>query len=285
MKSGPSAFPELHAMSAPWRVLLTVGVLFIAAGYGAATLNVLAQNELTDGKPGLTLQDVLLKYSGGYVERAAGEAAPSRMLEMIQGSMRQYFSDDASFEVVLNWLKAGAAREGFGGSGNTPESVLLTDCLRCHAGDSGADIAATAPFGPNLFTVDYDAVSRFTLAAAPGETRVWRAPRGWRELALTTHVHMLSVPVFVMVIAVLFLWTGWPSGHSALRSVLGSAPLVLFFVDVACWWLARLPEYGWVFAGAIPVTGALFGPLFLLQILVVLRGLWRPPRAIWRRRI
>ena len=270
----------MNAVPLAWRVLLTTVVVFIAGGYVAALVNIVGQNELTDGQPGLSTRDLLLRYSGANVDVTAGEAPPSRMLEMVSTAMRGYVSSDAEFEVLVGWLRHGATRAAFtAGPEPTPHDVILANCLRCHAVDGGEEIAATAPFGPDLFEVNFQQVSEFTLTAEPGQTRVWRAPRDWRALALTTHAHLLSVPVFVVLLGGLFLWTGWPHrasrGGEWLRVVLGSAPLVFFLIDVACWWLARIPEIGWLFALTIGATGALFGATFVLQIIIVLRGLWR----------
>lgn len=275
----PGALPTPETLSRAWRVLLSTVVIFIAAGYAAALVNVYAQNELVDGRAGLGPRDLILRYAGGHVAVEAGAAPPSRMLEMIQGSMRQYFTDDAHFDVLLDWLAQGAPEAGFSGDAEiTPESVILLDCLRCHAEDSGHEIAEQASFGATMFAPEFEQVASFTTQVAPGETTAYRPPRGWRELALTTHVHMLSVPVFVVLMGALFLWAT-PGARGGWRTLLGAAPLGLFLLDIACWWLARIPEVGWLFALTIGATGALFGATFGWQILVVLRALWRPPRA------
>ncbi|RMF70802.1 MAG: hypothetical protein D6744_18895, partial [Planctomycetota bacterium] len=169
--------PPPHALPTAWRVLLTVVVVFIGCGYVAALVNIVAQNELTDGQPGLSAQDLLLKYSGAFVEVRAGEPPPSRMLEMVRTQMREYISSDAEYEALVTWLAGGAKREAFtAGPEPTPHDVILANCLRCHAQDGGEEIAQTAPFGPDLFEVDFEMVSEFTLTAEAGQTRVWRAP-------------------------------------------------------------------------------------------------------------
>lgn len=273
--SAPLKLPALHELPLAWRALLTGVALFLGAGYFSALVNVYAQDELTDGRPGLSAQDLLLKYSGGYVDVVPGEAPPSRMLEMIQGEMRQYFSSDEHYESMLAWLRGGARREEFSGDDDlTPEIVLISDCLRCHAADGGEEIGRKSPLGADLFTPDYELVAALSLATEPGQTRVWRAPRDWRSLAMSTHAHLLSVPMFVVLLAALFLWSGWLREAPAPRTLLACAPLALFLADVACWWLARIPEIGWVFALAIGGIGALFGLSYGVQWVVVLRALW-----------
>lgn len=266
--------PKLHELPLAWKGLITCFLLLLGSGYFVAQLNVLARNQYVDGKPGLGFRDLLLKYHGGRVTAEPGEALPSRMLEMIQGSMRQYFQNDHENAVLLGWLRNGATREAFtAGDEPTPSDVMLT-CLRCHAADSGEDIAKDSPFGPDMFDLDFDLVARHTLSAEPGASSVWRPPTAWEDLAMTTHAHIFSVPTFVIMLGGLFLWSGWPSG--LWRTYLGCAPLALFFAELASWWLARIPGIGAFFAIMIGVFAAAFGIAYLFQWVIVMLALWRP---------
>ncbi len=282
--SAPSAhllLPPIGALPLAWRIVLTVVLLFLAAGYLAALANIYAQNERVDGEPGLGPRDLILKYAGGNVRIEPGKPAPSRMLEMIQGAMRQYFSDDASYRVLYTWLSNGAREDAFSDPIGelSPEDVFIADCLRCHAADSGETIGTKSPFGPDQFTPDYARIRKFALPTTPGQPTVRRDPIDWRDLAMSTHAHLLSVPMFLVLLATLFLWTGWPAGPAPrtqrLRGVIAALPLAAFLLDVACWWLARLPGVGRFFALAIAGTGALFGLGFVTQWIVVMTALWR----------
>ena len=276
----PAPWPGLSDLPLAWKIVLTVVLLFLAAGYVAALANIYAQNERVDGQPGLSPRDLILKYAGGDVRLEQGQAAPSRMLEMIQGAMRQYFSDDASYRVLYEWLKAGASEEAFTRTRDdlSPQDVIIADCLRCHAADSGEQVGTKSPFGPDQFTPDYKQIAKFALPHEPGQQTVHREPVDWRDLAMSSHAHLLSVPMFLILLATLFLWAGWPPGadrrSQIVRGLLAALPLTAFLLDVACWWLARLPGVGPVFALTIAGTGALFGLGFAVQWLVVLRTLW-----------
>ncbi len=158
--------PQLNRLPLAWRALITCFMVFLGTGDLVAQLNVLYQNELVDGQPGLSFTDLKLRYSGGYVTRSEGEPLPSRMLEMIAGEMRQYFDTDANYEVLNGWLAGGATSEAFeAGDEPTPHDVIFSDCMRCHAADSKEEPGPESPFGPDLFEVNYEMVSKFTLAA------------------------------------------------------------------------------------------------------------------------
>ena len=270
---------QLRDLPRAWRILLFVVVLLIGLGYGSALVNVYGQNELVDGKPGLTIDDLRLKYRGAYVEVEAGEAPPSRMLEMIQGSMRQYFSDDNEFDLMYAWLSSGATEGGLDeGEELTPSDVLVVSCLSCHADDAGHEIAATASFGPGQFEPpSYEKLSKFVSVVEPESGKAWVAPRDWRSLALTTHAHMLSVPIFVVFLAGLFLWSRPASLDATTTGWLAATPLLLFLTDVACWWLARLPTGGTLFLYILMASGAAFALTFGGQWLFVMWNLLRGP--------
>lgn len=278
--------PALSKLPIWWRALITCALLFLGGGYFAAQLNILAQNELADGVPGLSADDLRIRYSGMFVKGSTDEPPPSRMLEMIRGDMRENFTDDASFDVMLNWLRKGASEADFAsGPAPTPADVLVEDCLRCHAAEGGKKIGQKSPLGRDTKTASYQMVSKFAPPSA-ADGRVWHPPRDWRDLAMTTHAHLLAVPMFVLLLAVLFLWSGAFASRPALRSLLACAPLAIFLLDVSFWWLARLPGVGPIFALAIGVTGALFGVCYLTQWVIVLIALWRrsepamvPPRG------
>lgn len=283
--AGPD-LPRPDQVSPAWRWVLTVFLLFLGGGWVVAQVNIWAQNELADGRAGLSWRDLMLRYHGDWVSMAAGEAAPSRMLEMIRGAMRQYFSSDDDYEVLLGWLKDGASREAFeSGAEPTPHDVLFK-CLRCHSGDSREPIGAKAPFGPDRFTVEYARVARFALPAAAGQTRVWRPPLDWREMVMSMHAHAFGVPMFLLALAALYLWAVPASGAPRARALLATGPLACFFIDLASWPLARLPgAVGTAFVALIPIAGAAFGVTYLVQWVAVMAALWRRPLAALRARI
>ena len=90
-------------------------------------------------------------------------------------------------------------------------------------------------------------------------------------LTQSTHAHLLSF-------AVLFALTGLITALSRLPAWLRVtlAPMVLIaqVVDIACWWLARVPEYGPYFAQTIILTGTVVGGGLVLQIILGLFSMY-----------
>ena len=87
-----------------------------------------------------------------------------------------------------------------------------------------------------------------------------------RKLAQSTHVHLLGFGMLYGLTGLIFSLTSYPKW---LRLVLAPFPLIMQVIDIACWWLARLPDsqYGVQFAHAIPVTGGLVAVGLVIHIL------------------
>lgn len=96
------------------RLMLTAFLAIVGAGYLVATVNIYERHGMADGKPGLTVDDIRAVYSG-MTMRTSGPA-PSRMLTMVSGAMRQYVSDEADFATLTAWLRAGGSEAGLDGA-------------------------------------------------------------------------------------------------------------------------------------------------------------------------
>jgi hypothetical protein len=90
------------------------------------------------------------------------------------------------------------------------------------------------------------------------------------ELILVSHQHMLSIPMFALVVSILFMLTRLPA---RVRASLGPVPMVALLFDFGGWWLARLWPPSIYF---IAMAGLAFGLIFGFQILTVVVDLWRP---------
>jgi len=257
------------------RLTLTAFLAIIGFGYLIAIANIYHRHALADGKPGMSMEDIGAVYRGLTV--AAGSEAPSRMLTMIRGEMRQYLSSEADFFALENWLKAGAKFDGLdaGEGRHTPRKVIIRNCLRCHGQSTGTDISRRSPFGKDEFDVDPGMIARFTSAptAQPGGHAQAAPQYSIPRLVLVSHQHMLSIPLFTLVVALLFAMTRLPAG---LKHSLTPVPLIALIFDFGGWWLARLSDIG---VYSLAAAGALFGLVFGVQILVVAVDLWRPPRV------
>jgi len=318
------------------RLTVTLFVCLIGTGYLSALANMYFQHSGADGREGLTLDDLRAAFHGLAVEppprtdthanhghdqqanvpsSADNTTAMSRMAEMTQpgGKMRKHLAEGGvpAIRTLETWLAHGAPESEFEKQGlarpgdPAPIDVLNDQCLECHNAESGK--RSEDPFGPDLFTIEYEMVYRY---AAPGtakgtdfretpdpapqatkantpttatpehsttppppakpKTRTL-GPASLSHLFLVTHIHMLSIPVFTLIISGLFLMDAGPW-----RRRLAPVPMMTLVVDFSCWWLARQSES---FIYVMVAAGALYGAAMGIQIVTVLVSLWRFDRT------
>jgi hypothetical protein len=131
-------------------------------------------------------------------------------------------------------------------------SILKDRCVRCHQpGADKGDIPLTT----------YAELERYmpaTVVIPPGGGYVDSGRQiSLEKLTQSTHAHLLSFAVLFSLTGLVFAFTGLPG---IVRGTVGPIVLVAQVADIACWWLARLPEpYGVSFAKAIIGTGGVVG--------------------------
>lgn len=149
------------------------------------------------------------------------------------------------------------------------KSILVDRCTRCHAKD--ADPKAEA------FPLEtFEHVMKYMDAPAPTVP----PGGGWvdsgrkmslEKLTQSTHAHLLSFAVLFSLTGLVFAFTGYPT---VVRCVLGPLVLLAQVADIACWWLARLPESGPYFAMCIIGTGGVVGLGLAAQIVLSLLSMY-----------
>lgn len=297
---------RLSTLPTAGKVLLTAFLALVGGGYLSAVANLYFQHRMKDRNPALTFDDLVLNFHGG---EAGGDAEDpslpsaavetSIMLEMVSpgGEMRDELEDggDPAVRTLIAWLKAGAEFESFDKPGlveagdPSPKDVLTDNCVDCH-GPYGE--REDAPFGGDDFVAQYSLVQQYaappvggttvsTAEATPSTEPTTSGPSARRvepqsvsHLALVTHIHMLSIPVFALIVGGLVLLTGLPRG---LRGTLAVVPMVTLLFDFSSWWIAR------AFAPAtyvIAAAGAVFGITLAVQLLVVLGSMWFGKRPL-----
>jgi len=257
--------------------MLTAFLALIGCGYLIAVANIHQRHALADGAAGLSMKDLRAVYSGLSLSAEVRSEIPSRMLTMVRGEMRQYLSSDENFAILESWLKEGGRQEDLdkGPPRKTPRRVLIRDCLRCHARSTGTQISRDSPFGADEFDVDYALLARLASGQITTSQGAIRLPPQYNipRLVLVSHQHVLTIPVFTLIVGALFSLTRLPAG---IRGALAPLPMLALLLDFAGWWLARIADASvFLIAGA----GAVFGLAFGAQVIVIAIDLWRPAKG------
>ncbi|MCH7812556.1 MAG: hypothetical protein IID40_00915 [Planctomycetes bacterium] len=277
------------------RVLLTGFVVLIGMGYLAALGHLYHRHRYADQRPGLTLDDLRANFAGieapARVVPDGRTAVPtSRMLEMtLPGApMRKHLIEGGpeSVRALTVWLERGALEAEIDEGGQVEQgdpsasSVIQRRCLSCHNAEDGEK--SDTPYGPDFFDADYAMVYRYAApgtaeggpdgAGAKGDASDGRrlGPQPLSHLFLVTHIHMLAMPVYTLILGGMVLLTPLPN---RLRGPLAVVPMLTLIVDFSCWWLAR-----WIAIAvyAIPAAGMIYGVGLAAQIGYILITLWGP---------
>lgn len=294
--------PRLGELPRSARVLLTGFLLLIGFGYLSALGNLYQRLELSDEQEGLSIDDLRANFHGLEVQIEDAEdgsgpvarAAMSRMLEQVQpgADMRDELVAGGMPAVrsLTRWLEGGALAKDFEATGlaqagdPSAADTIRRYCLDCHNADGGEN--EDAPYGPDLFDVDLAMVmvyaqpgtAKMALSeadAADGEAGIRRlGPQSMAHLLLVSHIHMLAIPVYSLILGGLVLLTSLPAKF---RGVLAVTPMLALIGDFGCWWLARVFEGG---VYVIPITGGIYGASLATQLLCILGSTWFGRKAV-----
>jgi hypothetical protein len=143
------------------------------------------------------------------------------------------------------------------------KSMITDRCVRCHA-ESPARVQGNA----KDFPLDsHERLQPYTTVKV--ESTAMSLPK----LAQSTHAHLLTFAVLFCLTGLTFAFSGLPR---LVRLLICPLPLLAQVVDIACWWLARMPgPEGVQFALAIRYTGMVVAGALAVQIIGGVLSMYR----------
>jgi hypothetical protein len=274
---------RLARLTVPAKLLMTFFLLIVGPGYLFGVANIMFQHQDADLEDGLTLDDMKRTFHGlkKTIQPEDKVTVDSMMLEQVRegGDMREYLEEGGQPAIrgLIKWLENEAKEEEFVTVGlvepddPSAQSIITDQCVSCHNSDGGdmEDIpyAATADDEAEYELVMETATAEVTRERLEPET-LELAPTGEEELVHITHAHILTIPVFTLLVGVLFLMTGF---GPVVKFLLAPLPMLAVMADIGSWWLARYSE---PFIYVIAAAGAVFGATYALQILGILLSMW-----------
>jgi hypothetical protein len=175
----------------------------------------------------------------------------------------------AGFLISLSFAYAVALLFIFVQSGMTPKGISsqFRGAPEAAAGPVAEDVVAAAAEEDSL----------------PGLGREWRArdrgmkfPKPFKEMILTTHLHLLSISGILLLVGALFACSSFPEKAKGWIIAAGFAGLIL---DYACMWGVRYAGEG--FSAGVFLFGFIQSLSLAVQMLAGLKDLLLPgpPRA------
>lgn len=204
---------NLEDLALPVKALFTGYLLVIGLGLLMSGAQIMLTHGMADGKPGLSLDDIVYSYFGNR--------EGSKLEAKLNGSMKDYAPGEAKL-AMIKWARAGAP-EGEWESKIKP----LTDqyCVACHANMPGLTKVG-----------EKDAM-----------IKVAATDRGADITSLTrvSHIHLFGIAFIFFFVGLIFsLATGF---SPIVKSLLIFTPFIFLIIDVASWWLTKMnPGFAWL---------------------------------------
>ena len=220
------------------KILNTVFLLTIGLGYLMALVNMYYTHQGRDGKPGLTIQDIVIQYHGSKEQTRLGTA--------ISGIMEPNLKYKSDKEVILKWINEGAEEAGYD---QMIAPILNRDCIICHT-------PAVNPSLPDL--TNFKSVAE---VAHSGGAPV-------SSLVKVSHIHLFGIAFILYLIGKIFLLCEM---NLYVKRIAVIIPFLAMLLDVVSWFLTKTNAG---FAYVVVLSGALMGLSMGMQILMSLYQMW-----------
>jgi hypothetical protein len=206
--------------------------------YLFAMIYLFISNEGRDGKPGMSVEDIRIAYSGDR-EATKLEAA-------LMGPMSRMLPPEETAEIV-GWIRRGTDEHEYE---TQIAPIFVKRCLACHDG--------TNPHLTNLGEME-------------GVHEVAEIDTGMKigTLVRVSHIHLFGVTFIFFIMGLIF-------SHAYVRprwfkSLVVIAPFVALSLDISSWYLTKfVPSMAWV----VFVGGGLMGMSFAIQWTVSMYQIW-----------
>jgi hypothetical protein len=216
------------------RVLFSGALLVLGLGYMFAVLYVFAAHSSADGKPGLSVDDIKITYSGSKETTPLEKALRGPMSGMLP---------QQDLQTMLDWIRDGADKRGYNAG---IETIVVTNCLNCHDGSN-----------PHLSNLDGFDNIQTTVAQDTGADLF--------TLVRVSHIHLFGLTFIFFIMGFIF-------SHAYLRpvwlkSLIIFAPFIGVIVDVLAWYVTKVfTPFAWVVLIAGAVNGASFAVMWVISM-------------------
>ncbi len=220
------------------RVLFTGALLVLGLGYLFAALYVFAAHSGADGRPGLSVEDIKITYSGS--------AETTQLESALHGPMSGMLPQK-DLAAMFKWIRNGADKRTYTTS---IETIIADNCLSCHDGSN-----------PHLSNLDGFENVQSVVAVDTGADLF--------TLVRVSHIHLFGLTFIFFVMGFIF-------SHSYVRpvwlkSLVIATPFAGVISDVLGWYVTKIfTPFAWV----VLIAGVFNGLSFAIMWVVSMYQMW-----------
>lgn len=220
------------------RTLYTATLLVLGTGYLFAMIYIFESHAGRDGNPMLSVNDLIIAYSGSKTD--------TKLEAALKGPMKNMLPADEQHEIIA-WVRRGAKKDDYD---TTAGKIIANRCESCHGGSN--------PHIPNL--KGFDNVS---------QTAQLDHGMDIFTLVRVSHIHLFGITFIFFIVGSIFchsyikpLW---------LKCVIIAVPFLAILFDIGSWYLTKLyTPFAWV----VMISGGFMGLAFAVQWLVSIWQMW-----------
>jgi len=242
-------FVHFQQLPISMRTLFTGALLVLGLGYLFAMLYIFAAHSGADGKPGLSVEDIKITYSGSDEITQLEKALRGAMSGMLP---------QKDLATLLEWIREGADKKSYSAD---IEAIVETNCLSCHDGSN-----------PHLSNLDgYENIQEVVAQDTGADLYT---------LVRVSHIHLFGLTFIFFIIGFIF-------SHAYLRPMwlkclIIATPFAGVIVDVLGWYVTKVyAPFAWV----VLIAGMFNGLSFAVMWVVSMYQMWfyRVPEHITKR--
>ena len=215
MKSIPPNFAwfNLPNLPMPVKVLFSGYLLAIGLGLCMAGLQIMQTHGMADGKPGLSLDDIVYSYYGNR--------SGSKLESKLNGSMKEMGTPEVRLGII-KWVRNGAPETEW-----EPQfkGIFNQYCVQCH--------------GPGSGVADFSQYEEVKKVAKIDEGASIQA------LIRSSHIHLFGISFIFFFVGFIFSFAVGVPRWLKISAI--AIPFAFLIVDVFSWWLTRWnPSFAWL---------------------------------------
>lgn len=230
------------------RVLFTGTLLVLGLAYLFAMVQTYVSHAARDGRPGLSVEDIRIAYSGSKKD--------SRLESALNGPMIDMIEPHDSAHITL-WIKDGA---GFAEYEDSIKPIIDNNCTGCHD-DSNPHI-------PNL--TDFEVIKELTAVDTGASIYT---------LVRVSHIHLFGITFIFFIMG--FIFTHALIKPIWLKCLVVGVPFVAIILDIGSWYLTKIhPGFAWV----VYIGGIFMAFSFAFMWITTMYQMWfmRTPKDLVR---
>lgn len=218
---------------------LYTGVLCVlGCGYLFAMIYIFASHHGRDGNQMLSIQDIIIAYSGSKTG--------TKLESALQGPMSGMLPADENLKLI-EWVRAGASQKEYEDSTKT---IFDNRCIACH-NDRNPHLPSLESYNKVKHTAEEDhGMDVFTLVRV-------------------SHIHLFGLTFIFYLVGNIFIHSY--IRHEWIKLSIIAVPFVFIALDIGSWYLTKFYEpFAWLVVG----SGALMGISFAFQFFVSIHQMW-----------